>query len=69
MILVHVQTTITTTFGVLDDDSNVIPQQPIQATVTRFAPDAFADAHQAIQDARDQALEGAQQPPPPSLKA
>lgn len=53
--VVHIQTVIQTTFGVLDEDGNVIPQQPVQVQVTLFKPEAFSDAYAAIEQARDQA--------------
>jgi hypothetical protein len=56
MKLVHVQTTVQTVFGLLDDDGNVIPQQPVTVQVQRFAPEAFTDAHTTIAEARDKAL-------------
>ncbi len=56
MKLVHMQTTITTVFGVLDADGNAIPQQPVQATVNVFDPEAFTEAYAAIAKARDEAV-------------
>jgi hypothetical protein len=53
--VVHVQTVITTTFGLLDEEGNVIPQQPIQVQVSRFAADAFEEAHRLIEKAREEA--------------
>lgn len=57
MRIVHVQTTIHTVFGVLDDDGNVAPQQPITAQVSKFSADSFTDAHAAIAAKRDEILE------------
>jgi hypothetical protein len=54
--VVHVQTTIQTVFGVLDEDGNVSSQQPVIVNVHRFAADSFAEAFSAIAQARDQAL-------------
>jgi hypothetical protein len=56
MRVVHVQTTIQTVFGVLDDDGNVIPQEPVTVQVSRFASDSFVEAYTAIAGARDKAL-------------
>ena len=53
--IVHVQTTIQTIFGLLDDDGNVIPQQPVVVNVGRFDESAFSEAHAAIAQARDRA--------------
>lgn len=53
--LVHVQTTIQTIFGTLDDDGNVIPQQPVTVGVRKFSEDAFAEAQRAIAAERDRA--------------
>jgi hypothetical protein len=55
--VVHVQTTVQTVFGVLDDQGNVIPQQPVTVTVGLFNPEAFAEAYEAIAQARDEAAE------------
>lgn len=55
--VVHVQTTIQTVFGVLDDDGNVMPQQPIVAQVRRFDADSFTEAHAVIAKERDAAHE------------
>ena len=54
--LIHMQTTITTVFGVVDEDGNAIPQQPVTATVSLFKADAFVEAYKAIAHARDEAL-------------
>jgi hypothetical protein len=53
--IVHVQTTVQTVFGVLDDEGNVIPQPPVTVSVSRFSAEAFAEAHNAIAQARDEA--------------
>jgi hypothetical protein len=53
--IVHVQTTVQTVFGVLDDDGNVIPQQPVTVNVGLFKPEAFTEAYAAIAQARDEA--------------
>jgi hypothetical protein len=53
--IVHVQTIVQTVFGVLDDDGNVIPQQPIVAQSSRFSEEAFRDAYAAIAGERDKA--------------
>lgn len=55
MRVVHVQTQIQTVFGVIDDDGNVIGQEPIVAAVQRFAPEAFLEAYGAIEQARNAA--------------
>lgn len=54
--LVHVQTTVQTVFGLLDDEGNVIAQQPIVASVAQFKPEGFAEAHAVIAGQRDMAL-------------
>jgi hypothetical protein len=59
MNLVHMQTTIQTVFGVVDDDGNAIPQQPVTATVGKFSSEAFAEAYTAIAQARDDAIANA----------
>jgi hypothetical protein len=56
--IVHIQTTIQTVFGVLDDEGNVTPQQPVVVQVGRFAPEAFAEAFATVADARDRAAVG-----------
>lgn len=55
MRVVHVQTTIQTVFGVLDEDGNVIPQPPVTVPVYRFTPEAFTEAQKAIEAQRDRA--------------
>lgn len=55
--VVHVQTIVTTTFGLLDDDNNVIPQQPIQAQVGTFCAESFATVFEKLIEARDAATE------------
>lgn len=70
--VVHVQTTVQTVFGWLDDDGNVTPQEPVVVNVNRFHPDSFIEAQQAIAAARDDAIanmngdgdEKLQAPPP-----
>ena len=42
-----------TTFGVLDDDGDVIPQKPVSVGVRKFSEDSFADAQRAIAAERD----------------
>ena len=54
--VVHVQTTIQTVFGVLDEDCNVLPQEPVVVHVSLFKAEAFAEAYAVIAQARDQAL-------------
>jgi ribosomal protein L4 len=61
MKLIHMQTTISTVFGVLDDDGNAIPQQPITVQVQRFDANAFKDAHGVVARARDEALAASEQ--------
>ena len=58
--LIHMQTTIQTVFGVLDDDGNAIPQQPVQATTSVFSAEAFTEVHRQIAEARDQAVANAE---------
>ena len=41
MKLIHMQTTITTVFGVDDGEGNAITQQPITVNVSVFKPEAF----------------------------
>ena len=53
MIIVHIQTTIQTVFGVLDEDGNAVPQQPVTVQVHKFSPEAFGDAHAAVAAERD----------------
>lgn len=65
MKLVHLQTIIQTQFGLLDDDGNAIPQEPITATVQRFGLDDFREAHDVIAAARDKALASSETPAPP----
>ena len=69
--IVHVQTIIQTVFGVLDDDGNVIPQQPIVAQSSKFSAEAFTEAHAAIAGERDKAAAAyeAEQPNPPGSEA
>jgi hypothetical protein len=55
MRIVHIQTTIQAVFGVLDDDGNAIPQQPVTVQVTRFSPEAFGEAYGTIAAQRDKA--------------
>lgn len=55
MRIVHVATNITTHFGVLDDDGNVIPQEPINAQVQIFTREKFAEAFDLIEKQRDEA--------------
>lgn len=68
MRIVHVQTLVQTTFGVIDDDDNVVPQEPVQLQITRFAPEAFAEAFATIAKARDNAVAnaGRSAPAPPA---
>ena len=56
MKLIHMQTTITTVFGVDDGEGNAITQQPITVNVSVFKPEAFTEAYTAIANARDQAV-------------
>jgi hypothetical protein len=65
--IVHVQTIVQTVFGVLDDDGNVIPQQPIVAQSSKFSAYAFTEAYAAIAAERDKAAAAydAEQPNPP----
>ena len=60
MRVVHLGTVVQVTFGVLDDDGNVIPQEPMQVRVAKFERDEFAAAFDAVAKARDDAaaLEG-----------
>jgi len=51
--LIHVQTTIQTVFGTLDDDGNVIPREPVTVGVRRFSEEAFTEAQRAIAAERD----------------
>lgn len=53
--IVHMQTTIQTIFGVLDDDGNAIPQQPVTVPVYQFCGEAFGEAYQKIAAERDKA--------------
>lgn len=59
MTIVHIQTVVQATFGVLDDDGNVNPQQPVTVTLAKFSRDALEEAFQSIAVAR----ENANQPP------
>lgn len=54
--IVHAQTTIQTIFGLLDEDGNLIPQQPITINLNIFDPQAFVEAHTMIVQARDKAM-------------
>jgi len=53
MRLVHLGTVIQTQFGALDDDDNVVPQEPVTANVQVFTAEAFAEAFARIKGARD----------------
>lgn len=53
-MIVHLETRIQTVFGVLDDEGNATPQEPLVAAVHKFSADAFTEAFQAIGDARDE---------------
>jgi len=55
--VVHIQTTVQTTFGVLDDEGNAIPQQPVTVQVHKFSAEAFAEAQKAIAAERDKTVE------------
>ena len=55
MRTVHIQTTIQTVFGVLDDDGNVAPQQPVVVNVGKLSEESFAEAFTVITKARDDA--------------
>lgn len=59
MRIVHLETVVQTTFGVLDENDNSIPQQPIQVQINRFDAESFEEAHGIIAKARDEALEAA----------
>lgn len=66
--IVHLGTVVQARLGrVVDGD--VQPLEPIQVTVAKFSPDAFAKAHELVADERDQGIErlAAQDeiPPPP----
>ena len=69
MIIVHIQTTIQTVFGVLDEDGNAIPQEPVTVRVDRFSADAFTEAQQVIAQARDKAAEAGTSESPDSAPA
>lgn len=55
MKIVHLTTEIRSMFGVLDDDGNVTPQEPIVASVPKFSLEAFSEAHRLISEKRDEA--------------
>lgn len=56
-MIVHVQTVIVTTFGVLDDAGNVNPQKPIQMQMNILSLEMFAEAYQALMQAKAQMAE------------
>lgn len=53
--VVHLHTRISTVFGVLDDDGNVIPQDPIVLDLRIFSEAAFGEAFAVITRLRDDA--------------
>jgi hypothetical protein len=61
--IVHVQTTISVSFGVIEGD-DVTPQQPITLQLYKFAPEAFAEAYAKIVELRDTATAGLVMVPP-----
>lgn len=61
--IIHLQTTIQTVFGVLDDDGDANPQQPVTVQVHRFSEDAFAEAQRAIAAERDKIAANSQASP------
>ena len=58
MKIVHIQTTISTVFGLLDGDGNAVPQQPVTVRVDRFSEAVFADAQRVIAAERDKIAAG-----------
>lgn len=70
MRVVHVQTTVQSVFGVLDDDGNVIPQEPVVGQLAKFSAEGFAEAFAAIQTRRDEIVAASNgQPEPTSNRA
>jgi hypothetical protein len=68
--LVHLGTTIQTTFGLVDDDGNVIPQPPIPAQLVAFSAAEFTAAFEGIREQRDAALHAFKtQEKPPATRA
>lgn len=53
--LVHMQTTVQTVFGVLDDEGNALPQNPVTVPLHKFSAESFAEAYQRIAAERDKA--------------
>jgi hypothetical protein len=53
MTVVHIQTTIQTILGVLDDNGNIIQKQPVNVEVSVLSTEAFAESARAIIKARD----------------
>lgn len=51
--LVHLGTVVQSTFGLVDENGNVIPQEALTVKLPLFNADYFNKAHDNIRDARD----------------
>lgn len=55
--IVHLRTVIQVQFGVLDENGNAHPQEPIVAEGSIFSAEAFVEAFEKIRDKRDELSE------------
>ena len=48
LTIVHTGTTVTVNFGVLDEDGNVIAQEPVTLQIHKLSPEAFQEAYELV---------------------
>lgn len=58
MKIVHLETTIQTIFGLVDEDGDVIKKQPVTLSLSKLNKDSFEKSLESLQDAKNQLIEG-----------
>lgn len=59
--IIHVQTTVQTVFGQLDEEGNVVATFPVNLQIQKLEPAAFAAAHEHLLKTKAQLTQGAPQ--------
>ena len=62
-MIVHVQTSLNTIFGLSDDEGNVVEQFPVQLAINSLKPELFAEACKRLLANRDELIKKTTQSP------
>lgn len=58
MKIIHIQTTVQSVFGKVDEDGNVVEKYPINVEVAKLDESSFAEVNKKLQEVRTKLKEG-----------